>query len=266
MRVGMRSGLLGIGLAAVVCAAGFGQAASSTAGAPLANGGLLHTLLAAPVVGQPYSARQMHSIVRTLADGTTIKRHGGHFVARDSEGRTRVEMNIARGENGKPNTVLVFVSDPMAHTLSTWVIGPSAKKTASVIKVPEHRADARPAQSTIQNDGKSGPQVTTQNLGTVTLDGLPVTDVKTTVVIPAGRIGNDTPITRTREVWTSDDLKLVMKEQWEDPRNGERTVELEDFSRAEPDPALFRVPAGYEVKTLSESLKELQQKLAASDN
>ncbi len=49
---------------------------------------------------------------------------------------------------------------------------------------------------------------------------------------------------------TSPDLKLVMKQQVEDPRTGETTVELKEFSRAELDPALFRVPPGYTVKTV----------------
>jgi hypothetical protein len=66
---------------------------------------------------------------------------------------------------------------------------------------------------------------------------------------------NDAPITKTREVWTSADLKLVMKEQWSDPRSGERTVELEEFSRAEPDPALFRAPQGYVVKDVAADLE-----------
>jgi hypothetical protein len=67
-------------------------------------------------------------------------------------------------------------------------------------------------------------------------------------------------------VWTSQDLKLVMKEQWEDPRSGERTIELEDFSRSEPDAALFRAPKGYAAKNALESLKELEAKLEAAQN
>jgi hypothetical protein len=110
------------------------------------------------------------------------------------------------------------------------------------------------------------PVITTEDLGVQTMQGLPVSDVKTTTVVPAGRSGNDAPITKTREVWTSQDLKLVMKEQWEDPRSGERTIELDDFSRAEPDAALFRAPKGYAVKSALESLKELEARLEAAQN
>ena len=67
-------------------------------------------------------------------------------------------------------------------------------------------------------------------------------------------------------MWTSPDLKLVVKQQWEDPRIGERVVELENFSRAEPDPGLFRVPGGYTVKDALQSLKELEEKLSEAQN
>jgi hypothetical protein len=95
---------------------------------------------------------------------------------------------------------------------------------------------------------------------------VPVSDVRTTTVLPVGRSGNDAPITKTREEWTSTEMKLVMKEQWEDPRTGERTVELENFSKAEPGAALFRAPQGYVVKNVSETLKELEEKLIATQN
>jgi hypothetical protein len=67
-------------------------------------------------------------------------------------------------------------------------------------------------------------------------------------------------------VWTSQDLKLVMKQQMEDPRTGTTIVELQDFSRVEPDAKLFRAPAGYTVKTALQSLKELEEKLEAAQN
>jgi len=121
-------------------------------------------------------------------------------------------------------------------------------------------------QARAANDGRPQPVVTTEDLGVQMVQGVPVSDVKTTTVVPAGRAGNDAPITKTREVWTSADLKLVMKEQWSDPRSGVRTIELANFSRAEPDAALFRAPQGYVVKDLQESLKEIEAKLEASQN
>jgi hypothetical protein len=261
------------GVAGWMLAASFAGAQSTVAGGGvgevISNGSLMHTLVAAPVIGQPYSATQVHETKRKLADGTMISHKGHHFVARDSAGRVRVEMRMAQGENGGPDTVLVFVSDPVAHTITTWMTGPKVEnKAASVVKIPEERKQTVAAVPVVATRESTRPQpvVTTEDLGVQTMQGLPVSDVKTTTIVPAGRSGNDAPITKTREVWTSQDLKLVMKEQWEDPRSGERTIELDDFSRAEPDAALFRAPKGYAVKNALESLKELEAKLEAAQN
>jgi len=233
----------------------------------LSNGSLLHSLLAAPVIGQPYSATQVHSTRQQLANGTNITHSGHHFIARDASGRVRVEMRLASAANGQPETILVFVTDPEAHTISTWVTGPNASTLASVIKIPtEKPGTAKPAPAKLNQDNRPQPIITTEDLGNDTLQNLPVSVVKTTTIVPAGRSGNDAPITKTHEVWTSPDLKLVMKEQWEDPRTGERTLSLEKFSRADPDPALFRPPADYTVKNLKQSLQELEEKLNATQN
>jgi hypothetical protein len=144
------------------------------------------------------------------------------------------------------------------------VAGPKVEnKTASVVKIPAERKQEAVVQPQVKNAsaGPLQPVVTTEDLGTVMLQGLPVTDVRTTTVVPVGHAGNDAPITKRHEVWTSPDLKLVMKQQSFDPRIGETTVELEQFSRAEPDPALFHAPKGYTVKSALESLKELEEKL-----
>ena len=231
----------------------------------IANGGVRSSLLAAPVIGQPYSATVVHQTNRKLADGTTISEKGHHFAARDSQGRVRVETRMAKGKNGEQDTVMVFVSDPVAHTITTWISGPKIEnKTASVVKIPADRKQETAAQPRVVSDSRPQPVVTTENLGTVMLQGLPVTDVRTTTIVPVGRAGNDAPITKTYESWTSEDLKLVLKQRSEDPRVGVTVVELDEFSRAEPDPKLFRVPPGYTVKTVLESLKELEEKLEAA--
>jgi hypothetical protein len=258
----------------VVCFVGFALCAGAQSAAAggekkevIANGGVTSSLTAAPVIGQPYSAIVAHQQSQKLSDGTTVSKKGHHFVARDGQGRVRVEMRMARGKNGEPDTVMVFVSDPVAHTITSWVSGPKIEnKTASVIKIPAERKQEIAAQPRVVNDSRPQPLVTKEDMGTVMLQGLPVTDVRTTTIVPAGRSGNDAPITKTYEVWTSQDLKLVMKQQMDDPRTGVMIVELQDFSRAEPDPKLFRVPAGYTVKTALQSLKELEEKLEASQN
>jgi hypothetical protein len=173
---------------------------------------------------------------------------------------------MGKNQNGEAESAMVFVLDPVAHTFTTWATGPKANKTASVVKLPAERK-SRAAQARGEGDStRPQPIVTTENLGMQTVQGLPVSDVRTTTIVPAGRSRNDAPITKTQEVWTSPELKLVMKEQWNDPRSGERTIELDNFSQAEPDPALFHPPQGCQVKDALESLKELEEKMSAAQN
>jgi hypothetical protein len=232
---------------------------------PLATGGIISSLEAVPVVGQPYSAIQVHGSTQTLADGSTVSHHGHHVVARDAEGRLHVEMRLANGKNGAPDNVLVFLLDPVAHTLTTWMAGGTDHpKIASTWKIPAAQQAVAPHPESPRDTTRAQPIITTEDLGTQSMQGLQVTGKRTTTIVPVGRSGNSAPITKTYEVWTSPDLQLVIKQQWTDPRTGQRTVELEKLSRENPDPAVFRPPAGYEVKPALQRLKELEEKLNAS--
>jgi hypothetical protein len=81
-----------------------------------------------------------------------------------------------------------------------------------------------------------------------TLDGVPVEGRKTTTVIPAGKIGNEQPITIVSEEWRSPDLNLLVQTRHSDPRMGESSYRLFNIVRAEPDASLFIVPSDYTMK------------------
>ncbi|MDE1163095.1 MAG: hypothetical protein PW792_14315 [Acidobacteriaceae bacterium] len=232
----------------------------------VSTGGHLSALMAPPVVGEPYSAVQTTSVTQTLSDGTTMKRHGHHSVYRDAQGRVRVESRILKALDDRPEMKLVYVKDPVAGTFTVWSEGgpKGMPRVATVSKL----SDTSKAQSRTVNLGaaepKKNPNVTTEDLGSQIIDGLACTGKRTTVVIPAGKNGNDKAITRTHEVWTSEEMKLIVLQKETDPRTGERVVQLEKLLREQPDSALFRAPQGYKVQTSAESLKQLAQKLEAA--
>jgi len=87
----------------------------------------------------------------------------------------------------------------------------------------------------------------TEDLGTQVVEGVTAQGVRTTRTISAGEIGNEKPIEIVTEVWTSLDLKTVILSKRSDPRFGEQTFRLTNIVRAEPDPALFTVPADFKV-------------------
>jgi hypothetical protein len=250
-----------------------GAAAQSSRAAGLneviSTGAMPNAVVATPVMNQPFSGIWNNEMVQTLADGTKVSRHGHHLIARDLQGRVRVEQRISKAAEGKPEIKLVFVSDPQAHTLTTWAVGSPGPHTASVIKVPSEprvktAAVKECADCAVKVSSRPEPVITTTDLGTQMIGTVPAAGKLITTIVPPGRSGNDKPITKTHEIWTSDELKLVVKQHWTDPREGERSVEIDHLSRKEPDAELFRVPAGYQVKSALETLKEVMARLEAT--
>ena len=90
-------------------------------------------------------------------------------------------------------------------------------------------------------------QVTTEDLGAQTIEGVVANGVRTTRTIPAGQIGNDKPIVIVTEIWTSPDLKTIISSKRTDPRMGEQTFRLTNLVRAEPDASLFTIPPDFKM-------------------
>ncbi len=260
MRIRMLVGVVGFGLAGCSLLAQNGTGEPKEA---ISNGGVNHTIHADPVTGQPFSAEQVMKQGKTLMDGVNITHFGHHFVARDSAGRVRVEQPCGC-DPAHEQLIEVYVVDPVAHTMTKWRLGGNSPKVAYVSKVPEENSRAVTTVRVPEESGRPQPIITTEELPVMMLDNLPMKVVKTTTIVPAGRSGNDAPITKVHELWTSEELKLTFMEQWEDPRMGVRTVGLANFKRAEPDAALFRPPADYQLKDAKEAAKERAQKLADS--
>ena len=259
----MRMGWLGGTAACIALTVGV-RAQEQVQGAPepyahLSNGGLNHSLSAFVVRGQSFAAQQVAKTGKTLQDGTNIEHFGHHAIYRDSEGRVRVEQpcNCAPDHEQK---VEIYVMDPVAGTMTTWREGGDEPRVARITNwvaktpksVEEQRSAAMQARATAGSGARPQPVSTVNDEPMQLLDNVPVKVVKVTTVVPAGRSGNDRPITKTHTAWISDEFKLVMMEQWEDPRAALLTVGLAEFARKEPAAALFHPPQGYTVMMVGE--------------
>jgi len=266
-------------LATATCA--FAQDAGKTVtvqgGGPVGAGafGAFERSNGAPVVGAPYSATITNESIQTLSDGNRIVQSSTGATARDSQGRTRQDAPLpAIGNLSASNPPhIVFLQDPVAQTSYTLNL---TDKTA--MKVPAlpgpppggpgmQGGDAlfistvvgAPASSTLPPPplpGIAGQRVlimkdqgpvTTEDLGSQTMEGVFVTGTRTTRTIPAGQIGNDNPIRIVTEVWTSPELKTVVYSKRSDPRMGEQTFRLTYIVRSEPDATLFTVPPDFKM-------------------
>lgn len=106
---------------------------------------------------------------------------------------------------------------------------------------------ARPVQkaSPVTERGTPGASTTEEDLGTRVIEGVNAEGKRSTVIIPAGSIGNDREITATYERWYSAELMMTVYSKHVDPRFGEQTYQLKNISRVEPSSSLFAPPADY---------------------
>lgn len=195
------------------------------------------------VVNKPFSADIVIQDNRRLFDGTVVTKEMNGAVYRDGAGRTRREQPLGLvagvnlvGTDNKPQKV-VFINDFAAKAQYFLDVN---RKVAH-----RHSIDARQTP-TAENDGP--PDAVSESLGKKTIEGVNVEGTRTTFQIPAGQLGNASPISVVTERWYSPDLDLVVMTLHIDPVAGEHIFKLVNIKQAEPPADLFVVPAGYTVE------------------
>lgn len=208
------------------------------------------------VKGAPYAATTETEIVQTLADGNRISHRSTGFAARDSEGRTRREQALAAigamlAGPGAPK--LTVIHDPVARV--TYILEPEGKR-ARRLRWPEGSAgpEAPPmppfaalGNGRVPADAGAYSLPRTEALGAREIESVTAQGTRSTLVVPAGQIGNEKALTIVSERWYSADLDLVLETRHSDPRFGETRFRVLNLERKEPDHALFEVPADYRI-------------------
>jgi len=233
-----------------------------------------------PVKGAPYSATMTNESVQTLADGTRIVQGSTGSTARDSQGRTRQDAPVPPIGNLSASDAphLVIIQDPVAgasYTLnltdktawknplppgglntaattistSTVIVHGGTTEVADGPLPPPPPIPPVPGEMIVQKHfgREEAFDATTEDLGPQVMEGVQVTGSRTTRTIPAGKIGNDRPISIVTEVWTSPELKTVVLSKRNDPRTGEQSFKLTNIQRGEPDPSQFTVPSDFKM-------------------
>ena len=267
MRVGM-NGVLAACVFAAFALPVIGQSAQGSLGSGTA----------APRVFQPYTARFKVVSVQTLANGTTITHESTEIQAVDSEGR-RLNVTITPASGQMPERSSYRVSDPAARTNMDWMV-PGKSVTVRTTPLPSNpgqrtcwssvsaagstlpaasRQSATVMTGLVGGEGVGGAsiasaqtressnEVSREDLGQQTIQGVLSTGTRTTVTTPMGAVGNDAPLVRTSEVWMAKSIGVAVRSVTDDPRTGKRSRELVELNQGEPDPSIFRAPEGYQV-------------------
>lgn len=239
------------------------------------------------VPNAPFTADAETEFTQVLGDGNRIERRYSSMVARDGQGRTRREEEIALigplavdGPSPRLVTILDNVTghsytlderqriafrNPMAMTklgdahafsfayhadqkgAATGVRESGGSATWTAATKPSVAFTAVPGHRVILGDAAAS-KVTTESLGTRSIEGVTAEGTRTTSTIPAGAIGNVMPIEVVSERWYSRELQMSVLISRKDPRSGDSVYRLRNIVRAEPPADLFIVPADYEMR------------------
>lgn len=242
---------------------------------------------AAPVKGAPFCASITTEHTQLFADGNRIHTTDASTLCRDSEGRTRREagLNLLGAAAQKPTGKLITIFDPVsgsryildsesktAHKMGLPSLKPGAIAGEAGANAAFEKGERVMVYHTEGGPGPGGPGVggpgpdtffkqvfvskgehangpapVTENLGDQTMDGIHATGTRITTTIPAGRMGNEQPITVTSERWFSPELKITVMTKHNDPWAGELKTQFTNVNASEPDASLFVVPADYKV-------------------
>ena len=217
--------------------------------------------------GAPFTAQRTEESTQTLGDGTHINHKSSISYARDSAGRTRREddewitiydpvANVSYRLNKKSHT------GSKVELVRGWNLDrqkiEQEQMEADLVKLKAESekvlAETKAQQGNsimITNDGPGGRVYsfmkpgTEESLGSQVVNGVMADGTRETTTIPAGDFGNDRPITSVTESWYSPELHLTVLYKRTDPREGDVTTQYTGIKRAEPDPSVFQVPAGY---------------------
>jgi hypothetical protein len=185
----------------------------------------------------PFTATVNTEWVRLLANGTRITLVNHRLIARDSAGRIFQERRMLVPQNGKQESFLnqTEISDPI---LKQQYICRPTENTCQL----EFRQSFESAVQPLGGVNRTEPG--TQSLGTQTIGGVETFGTRETIVIPAGEIGNDSPVNTMREFWYAPKLGLNLISVRDDPRFGTQRFDLSDIVMGEPDAKLFSPPEG----------------------
>ena len=204
------------------------------------------------VTNAPYSADIVTDTTQVLPDGNRIHQTSTIKAYRDSAGRTRREQALNNLSGLAPGSNLprvVFINDPVAGV--NYALSPSNHTaTRSASMRPNGGGPGRGANRGMMQRRTAradNPNLKTESLGTQMIEGVQANGTRTTMTIPAGKIGNDQPLQIVTETWYSPDLQAVVLSKRTDPRSGETDVRLTNINRSEPPTTLFDVPADYTV-------------------
>ena len=198
-----------------------------------------------PVANAPFMALAKTTWVKMLPDGSTVTTQNERVVARDMEGRVFQERStfvpVPNPTTRQSMPYLDEYDDPVAHTRNICTV--VTKACNEFFYRPAIQTKDRPAG--LQPGGRTF--LTRESLGTDLVDDQEALHTRETLTVFSATIGNTKNIIRAVDYWYSPTLRINLKVERHDPRDGDQTLWLTDLNLSAPEPSVFQVPAAYRI-------------------
>lgn len=218
------------------------------------------------IVGHPFTAIKYARQFKVLPGGKLQFLRNDHYpvrIARDADGRLMMQVLKTDPENPECHwldTLVppvcpswhIFVIDPVANKVTHWIEGELGNHGAVDFPLTQARlqdaVDSTTALPSLKPDfTDEDGKMSTADLGDRTIDGLAAHGTRWTLLYDVNQDGQAVERTRIHEVWTSQQMQLIVRVIDGDPYGEETIWGLEKIS-LNPDPALFRPPDDYQME------------------
>jgi hypothetical protein len=216
-------------------------------GADSSGVGPMQSIFIPPVAGAPFTMLLGAEWSRAMANGGTFTLVNERRIARDSRGRIYQERFTLTPKGGdvKPLMTVFQITDPDQHT---WYNCDPHRKICELMSyrlTTGMKYQPRVGTSGALPEGKGYRQ--DDDLGEETIQGLDTHGYRETITFNPGTMGNDKPMIVTREFWFSPQLGINLNSLLDNPQTGKQVFTPKELSTSEPDPAIFDIPADYQI-------------------
>jgi hypothetical protein len=198
--------------------------------------------------GVPFQGERVTKTTMRLQGGSLLVREEHELLGRDADGRF-FDESFQPAVSGKTDHHFI-VADPIAKRELSWMQGATTASANPLQPSTRLNVTALPLDRRTETAlfPKDETTVTTDDLGSKIIGGVMCTGTRTVTTLAAGAIGNAEPLQRSEEVWTANDLQIVVAETDISPMLGTRTVTMVSLERTAPSAGRFNLPKGLAIK------------------
>lgn len=208
---------------------------------------VLESIFIPPLTNAPFTFVLHTEWVRTMPDGGTVTLVNKRTIARERSGRFYQErwLLVPKNSNLESQMSHIQIADPTNHTLYTLTIGAKAGTLTTYGGVTTQVYKPQEPSGPLPN-GEG--DIKSESLGSERIQGVETEGTRITKTINAWIIGNDRPISITREFWFAPSLGINLISKLSDPRFGSQSFVVTDLVLGDPDPTLFEIPKDFKIR------------------